>query len=304
MHLGGGTYDACASGEYVFVSGSDSGVFIMPLQCASEFVDCNENGTPDDLEATTTRYFGIGGTSSGVGWSLGIQGPGGAGFNYEIQNMEPLPVGSPASDFVTTFIDSLMSLCSSFEVGTYFGSTIFYVTVPGDQGFELGVGPYGGAVECWLPPSSTCFFNPAIEEVVPDCNGNGIDDRVDLSNNPNWDWNGDGLLDICQQGQGISDIPSSLGDRFILDDAHPNPFNPQTTIAYELPTQVAVSLRVFDVSGRLVRVLVDDRFIEPGRNEAIWNGRDDAGRQVASGTYFYRLEAGEYSETKSMMLIK
>ena len=55
---------------------------------------------------------------------------------------------------------------------------------------------------------------------------------------------------------------------------------------------------------RAVRVLVDGEVTDPGRHESIWNGLDDTGRQVASGTYFYRLEAGEYSETKRMVLIK
>ena len=89
-----------------------------------------------------------------------------------------------------------------------------------------------------------------------------------------------------------------------LGDAYPNPFNPQTTIAFELPNEQAASLRVYDVSGRLVRVLVDGEVVAQGRHEAIWNGRDDTGRRVASGTYFYRLEAGAYTETKRMVLVK
>ncbi len=103
----------------------------------------------------------------------------------------------------------------------------------------------------------------------------------------------------------VSGVPGlTLPIRFALNDAVPNPFNPQTTIAYDLPNQTAVSLRVFDVSGHLVRVLVDGEIVAQGRQEAIWNGRDDSGRQVAAGVYFYRLEAGEYSETKRMALIK
>jgi len=85
---------------------------------------------------------------------------------------------------------------------------------------------------------------------------------------------------------------------------HPNPFNPQTTIAFELPKREAVTLSVFDISGRLVRELITAESHTPGRHEVVWNGRDDVGRQVASGTYFYRLEAGSYSETKRMVLIK
>ena len=92
--------------------------------------------------------------------------------------------------------------------------------------------------------------------------------------------------------------------RAALLGAVPNPFNPQTTIAFDLPRQTAVSLRVFDVSGRLVRVLLDGEIVTEGRHETVWNGCDDSGRRVASGTYFYRLEAVEYSETKRMSLVK
>ena len=81
-------------------------------------------------------------------------------------------------------------------------------------------------------------------------------------------------------------------------------FNPQTTIAFEIPSQQDVTLRVFDLSGRLVRNLIQGELRTPGRHEVVWNGRDDAGRQVASGTYFYRLEAGEFAETKRMVLVK
>jgi photosystem II stability/assembly factor-like uncharacterized protein len=91
---------------------------------------------------------------------------------------------------------------------------------------------------------------------------------------------------------------------FALLQNRPNPFNPQTTIAFELPNEQAVSLRVFDVSGRLVRVLVDGEVYGQGHSEAVWNGRDDTGRRVSSGTYFYHLEVGEYSETKRMALVK
>jgi len=89
-----------------------------------------------------------------------------------------------------------------------------------------------------------------------------------------------------------------------LGDAYPNPFNPQTTIAFEIPRQELVALRVFDMAGRLVKELITAEPHTPGRHEVVWNGRDDSGRQVASGTYFYRLEAGQYSETKRMVLIK
>ena len=84
----------------------------------------------------------------------------------------------------------------------------------------------------------------------------------------------------------------------------PNPFNPRTTIAFDLPRRSVVSLRVYDVYGRLVDVLLDGEITAEGHNEVVWHGGDAAGRAMPSGTYFYCLEAGGSTETRRMMLIR
>ena len=139
-----------------------------------------------------------------------------------------------------------------------------------------------------------------------DCNGNGINDQTDIANGGpgHADFNNDGILDICQPGVSGVETRDIQVQGTMLNDPFPNPFNPQTTIAFEIPEQQTVTLRVFDMAGRLVRNLITTEPHTPGRHEVVWNGRDDTGRQVASGTYFYRLEAGSYSETKRMVLIK
>jgi flagellar hook assembly protein FlgD len=84
----------------------------------------------------------------------------------------------------------------------------------------------------------------------------------------------------------------------------PNPFNPSTTIRYDVPAGGGVvSLRIYDVSGRLVRKLVDGRQTA-GQKQVIWSGTDDRGRSVTSGVYFYRLEAPGYKKTLKMILIQ
>jgi hypothetical protein len=88
-----------------------------------------------------------------------------------------------------------------------------------------------------------------------------------------------------------------------LEQNYPNPFNPSTTIAYNLPGPSIVELRVYDVSGRLVRTL-QNGIAGEDRHEVVWDGRDDSGRAVASGVYFYRLVAGTHSETRKMLLLK
>jgi len=84
----------------------------------------------------------------------------------------------------------------------------------------------------------------------------------------------------------------------------PNPFNPATRIRFDLPGPETISLRIYDLAGRLVRTLLDAEACPAGPGEVVWRGRDEAGRQVASGTYFYRLEAGPHGETKRMVLVR
>jgi len=108
-------------------------------------------------------------------------------------------------------------------------------------------------------------------------------------------------LDLESGISAVNDGPVPMNH---LLGCYPNPFNPQTTIEFELKERTAVDLRVFDLSGRLVKGLIVGESRSLGRHEVVWNGRDDAGRQVASGTYFYRFEAGSFSETKRMVLVK
>ncbi len=99
-------------------------------------------------------------------------------------------------------------------------------------------------------------------------------------------------------GQGAS------GSETVLHGNFPNPFNPVTLISYDLPAPAVVDLRVYDLSGRLVRTLADAEIAVAGRHTTPWDGRDDAGRDVASGVYFYRLETGEESLSRRMILLK
>ncbi len=89
----------------------------------------------------------------------------------------------------------------------------------------------------------------------------------------------------------------------VLHQNVPNPFNPSTTISYDLEKAGQVDLQVFDLAGRLVRTL--HRGSEAaGRHERVWLGRDQAGRTVAAGVYFYRLQADNEVETRRMLLVK
>jgi hypothetical protein len=91
---------------------------------------------------------------------------------------------------------------------------------------------------------------------------------------------------------------------FVLGPSVPNPFNPETEICYSVPPPgYRVSIAVFDLSGRRVRKLVDGEQ-GPGEHRVTWDGRNDQGKQVASGTYFYRMEAPGFGERKKILLVK
>ena len=103
---------------------------------------------------------------------------------------------------------------------------------------------------------------------------------------------------------------SQAPNSFALLQNYPNPFNPSTTIRYELPALSRVSISIYDILGQKVRVLVDE-VESAGPQFQVWNSKNDAGSSVASGVYFYRIEAaalsgsaGAFSATKKMILMR
>jgi len=88
-----------------------------------------------------------------------------------------------------------------------------------------------------------------------------------------------------------------------LHKNYPNPFNPETTIHYSLSEAGPVKIEVYNIKGQLVRNLVNERKTA-GNYTVIWNGKDEQGKNVSSGIYFYRMQTKNYSSTKKMMLMK
>ena len=96
-----------------------------------------------------------------------------------------------------------------------------------------------------------------------------------------------------------------LPKAYALSQNYPNPFNPSTTIAFDVPEgkEVSVRLNVYNMRGQLVRTLVSEVKSE-GSYQIQWNGDDNYGRKVSSGVYFYRIVAGEFSQTRKMVILK
>ncbi len=98
--------------------------------------------------------------------------------------------------------------------------------------------------------------------------------------------------------------PKSIPREFKLNQNYPNPFNPTTTISFALPEAARVTLSIYNVLGQKVRTLINNQQATAGTHVRQWDGRDDAGHQVASGIYFYKLEAGKFSSIRKMVLMK
>lgn len=90
---------------------------------------------------------------------------------------------------------------------------------------------------------------------------------------------------------------------FKLSNNYPNPFNPTTTINYQLPEANQVVITIYNILGKRVRTLVSKK-MEAGYYKAKWNGKNESGRTLSSGTYFYHIQAGKHSATKKMLLMK
>lgn len=108
---------------------------------------------------------------------------------------------------------------------------------------------------------------------------------------------------IEEPGSGGAAMPRA----YQLFQNYPNPFNPQTTIAFDIPGERGamrrVSLRIYDVRGRLVVTLVHSE-LGPGSHTVVWNGKDEGGRQVSSGAYLYNLETSEGTVTRKMIVLE
>jgi hypothetical protein len=91
--------------------------------------------------------------------------------------------------------------------------------------------------------------------------------------------------------------------KFALYQNVPNPFNPSTVIKYDVPEAIRVRITIYDVSGREARTLVDE-FKTPGTYEASWNGLNNSSEQMSSGVYLYKIEAGDYVQSRKLVLLK
>ena len=125
-------------------------------------------------------------------------------------------------------------------------------------------------------------------------------DGVETEERFTWTSSGDKQEILSLSSSGATEVlPTSFG----LNQNYPNPFNPTTTISFEMPAAGQAKIEIFNLLGQLINTPLDAQ-VDAGYNSVVWDGRNAAGNTVASGIYFYRLSADNYTETKKMTLLK
>ena len=198
-----------------------------------------------------------------------------------IGNRAPVAV----NDTVSIVQDSVVTICSLMNDSDPDGDELIITEI-----LEEGVAGTifvnsGDTSLTYVPPAG---FNGDIDfdYVVSDGNG-GLDTATVF------------ITVIPVSAVSDQPVPVSFG----LLQNYPNPFNPVTTISYALPEKSRVILRIFSVTGSEICTLVNEEE-SSGKYEVTWNARDRFGKPVSSGIYFYRLEAGEYTKIRKMLLVR
>jgi len=160
-------------------------------------------------------------------------------------------------------------------------------------------------------PYSLLEDSPCIDAGIPDTTGLNLPPWDIIGNLRIWDGDGNGsaIIDMGAYEYGappyvdIDDNVIVQTPEVFLHQNYPNPFNPTTTINYSLKENSKVSLNIYNIKGQKVKQLVRNQ-LSAGQHSVVWNGKDDNGKSVSSGIYFYKLKAGNFEKTKKMILMK
>jgi len=223
-------------------------------------------------------------------------------------------------------IDSMVSVSKYLITRMYYGN---------DHGFSnwdqklYKYDPIGVSMEVgplWLGTTNTTELRSTFDEVLSNggiyhlmCHPNILEWDKDypwihleyISNRKNIWYTGFGhlyaynFLQSTYTNMNLSShyIEEPVSQQFTLFHNYPNPFNPATTISYNMPEKAQITLGIYDLLGKQIKTLINHSQ-DAGNKIAVWDGTDDLGRQVSAGVYLYKIKAGEFTQTRKMLLLK
>lgn len=308
----GGIPKAQNLGTATTTASSNTAGDVLPANAATFALD---NQTSNDVRSTNTGFeirftlSALGATSAGnvrlfavisgsnnpffsnvfVPGTSAAGGPGNLGFNPNFNGSSSLPAGTQGP-FHTNFISLPVELTSfnaqvlnngvhlSWTTASELNNAGFEVQRATTQGEWTAIGFVSGAGTTTEAQSYTFLDAQANGRVRYRLKQIDFDGQFEYSN--------------------VIEVNVEMPKQYALEQNYPNPFNPTTTIAYQLPAASNVSLKVFDMLGKEVATLVN------GRQEAGAYTVNFNANQLSSGIYFYRLQAGNFLQTRKMMLLK
>ena len=196
------------------------------------------------------------------------------------------------------------------ESGTFEGTATFGdTTLSSAGGFDIFIAKYDGDGNfLWAAQAGGTALDLGVG-IATEGSGNSIVTgrfsgtatfgNTTLSSVGSWD------IFIAKLGSGVTGIEEefALPRSFNLSQNYPNPFNPRTTIRYNLPRASHVLLSIYNILGQEIATLVNAKQI-PGEKSVVWDSRDRFGRGVSSGIYIYQIQAGDYSKSRKMVLLR
>jgi hypothetical protein len=212
----------------------------------------------------------------------------------------------PVNEVVTGVMDGNVPDCGSIKIWDVMleSGTTYTVsfTRSGHADIKLALFANPGSGTYWAGRSSSEWEMDASGNLKYTATTTDWYGVVVFANN-RFEW-GSYTIRFTPEGVTSTETLPTVPERFALYQNAPNPFNPTTLIRYDVPADGGnVSLKVFDVSGRLVRVLYEG-IQSAGQKSVTWDGKDDSGIHMPTGVYFCRLETVGFSETRKMILMK
>ncbi len=184
---------------------------------------------------------------------------------------------------------------TNLDAGIWYNITLFF----DGSDFEIHLDGNLDSFNSWSGMILTTIYDMTIAQMLPNNNSYNFKGVLDDIRIYNYGLSVEEIQNLAAGTSGIHDSKNlNIPRQYHLAQNFPNPFNPTTTIQFSIPENAPVKLSIFDITGRVVAILIDQKLI-PGVYQFDWNATE-----AASGIYFYCIDAGVFSQTKKMILLK